>query len=328
MNAAAWQDPRTDGTPAVVDAGAGAARRIVIAGASGLVGTALGTCLARRGHRIDPLVRRPPRPGTTEIRWDPAGGEIDAAGMEGVDAVVNLAGENIAAGRWTTERKERIRTSRIEGTRLLCEALAGMARRPAVLISASALGYYGDRGDTPVTEESTAGAGFLADVCREWEAATDPARQAGIRVVNLRIGIVLSTAGGALARMLPAFRRGFGGRIGGGRQYMSWISLDDLVAIIEYLLVAEGLSGPVNAVAPTPVTNAEFTRTLGRVLRRPTWMHIPGLVVRLGFGELGETLLLSGARVQPVRLLAAGFRFGDPDLEPALRRILGRPPGG
>ncbi len=298
------------------------AARVVVTGASGLVGTALCTLLRTRGHHVDRLVRRPARPEAGEIRWDPAHGSIDAASLEGTDLVVNLAGESIAAGRWTPARKRAILESRTQGTRLLCETLARLDRRPQALVSASAVGYYGDRGEEWVTEESAAGAGFLADVCKQWEAATLPAREAGIRVVNLRIGVVLSTAGGALARMLPTFRFGLGGRLGAGRQYMSWITLDDLVAAIEHLLFASQTAGPVNAVAPNPVTNAQFTKTLGRILRRPTFLSMPAFAVRLALGEMGEAVLLSGVRAKPARLLADGFSFRDHELEPALRGML------
>jgi uncharacterized protein (TIGR01777 family) len=290
-------------------------QRIVVAGASGLIGTALCAFLTGRGHRVDRMVRRPPQPGTAEIRWDPAKGEIDAAALDG-------AGENIAAGRWTAARKESILASRTDSTRLLCDTLARLGNAPRVLISASAVGYYGDRGDAVVIEQDRPGTGFLANVCKAWEAATEPARRIGIRVVNLRIGAVLSPAGGALARMLPAFRLGFGGRIGSGRQYMSWITLDDLVAAIHHLITAEDISGPVNAVAPEPVTNAEFTAALGRALHRPTLLAMPAFAVRLAFGEMGDELLLRGARAKPTRLQVSGFEFRDPQLEPALRRIL------
>ncbi|MGH7320673.1 MAG: TIGR01777 family oxidoreductase [Candidatus Rokuibacteriota bacterium] len=302
--------------------GAGSAR-VAISGASGLIGGALTAFLTTGGHRVDPLVRRAPRAGTTEIHWDPARGEIDAAGIEGVDAVVHLAGENIAAGRWTAARKEAIRASRVEGTRLLCRALAGLNRRPSVLVSASATGYYGDRGDEPLHEDSPPGSGFLADVCQAWEAATAPAAQAGIRVVILRNGLVLTGRGGALGRMLGPFRLGLGGVMGSGRQYMSWIALDDLVRAIQLAMLATTLAGPVNAVAPRPVTNAEFTQTLGRLLRRPTILALPGPLIRLAFGEMGPALLLASARVLPARLEAAGFQYRHAELADALREALG-----
>lgn len=302
--------------------GTGSAR-VAISGASGLIGGALTAFFATGGHRVDPLVRRAPRADTTEIYWDPARGEIDAARLEGVDAVVHLAGENIAAGRWTAARKEAIRASRVEGTRLLCRALAGLSRGPSVLVSASAIGYYGDRGDEPLREESPPGSGFLADVCQAWEAATAPAAQAGIRVVTLRNGLVLTGRGGALVRMLGPFRLGLGGVMGSGRQYMSWIALDDLVRAIHFAMLTTTLAGPVNAVAPRPATNAEFTRTLGRLLRRPTILALPRFVIRLVFGEMGPALLLASARVLPSRLEAAGFQFRHAELTDALRSALG-----
>jgi uncharacterized protein (TIGR01777 family) len=237
---------------------------------------------------------------------------------------VHLAGANITAGRWTASRKELIRSSRVDSTRLLCETLAGLEPRPSVLIAASAIGFYGDRGDAVMTEEHRAGSGFLAEVCRAWEDATSAAREAGIRVVNLRIGVVLAAAGGALAKMLTPFKLGLGGRLGTGRQYMSWIALDDLVGMIHHLLFADDLSGPVNAVAPNPVTNAEFTKALGRVLRRPTIFPVPVPIVRLAFGEMGRELLLAGARVEPAKVRESGFEFGHPRLEEALRHELDR----
>jgi uncharacterized protein (TIGR01777 family) len=299
-------------------------RRIAVTGASGLVGRSLAAFLTAGGHRVDPLVRRAARGGTTEIEWDPARARLDAAALEGVDAVVHLAGESVAAGRWTARRKDAIRRSRVDSTRLIAGALAGLARPPRVLVSASAVGYYGDSGDAPVAEDSPPGSGFLADVAREWEAATAPAAAAGIRVVTLRIGLVVAAAGGALARMLPPFSLGLGGPIGTGRQYVSWIALDDVVDAIHFLLFADGVAGPVNAVAPEAVTSRVFARTLGRVLRRPARAPLPGPVVRALFGEMGQALLLAGQRVRPVRLLAAGFRFRQPDLERALRAELGR----
>jgi uncharacterized protein (TIGR01777 family) len=300
-------------------------RRVVVTGASGLIGGALVARLVGQGIQVDPLVRRTPRPGTTEIRWDPAGGEIDVAGLEGADAVVHLAGESIAAGRWTGARRNAIRRSRVEGTRLLAGALARLERRPAVLVSASAIGYYGDRGDEVLTENSPGGMGFLAEVAREWEAATQAASHGGIRVVVLRIGLVLAAKGGALPRMLLPFKLGLGGPLGSGRQYVSWIALEDLLDAIEFALTMPTLAGPVNAVAPGPVTSREFARILGRVLHRPAVLPVPALAIRLALGEMGQALLLAGARVVPARLEAAGFRFRHPGLEAALRRVLGRP---
>jgi len=275
--------------------------------------------LRRVGAAVGCLVRRPAEPGRDEMAWEPATGQIDRAALEGVDAVVHLAGENIAAGRWTAQRKEAIRASRVDGTRLLAEALASLARPPRVLVAASAVGFYGHRGDEEVDETSPPGHGYLPDVCQQWEAAALPAAAAGIRVVHLRIGMVLSRAGGALARMLPPFRMGLGGRIGSGRQWVSWIAREDLLAIIERALTHDSWAGPVNAVAPGPVTNAEFTRTLARMLRRPAVLPLPASVVKLLFGEMGQCLLLEGARVRPGKLVADGFPFVYPDLESALR---------
>lgn len=301
---------------------------VAVSGASGLVGSALVDSLSSAGNRVSRLVRREADTGESAILWDPSTSRIDAEGLEGLDAVVHLAGENIAGGRWTTARKERIRTSRVDGTRLLAETLAGLKRPPRVWINASAIGYYGNRGEEPLDEGSPGGTGFLADTCREWEAAVAPAQNvAGLRVVLLRIGVVLSAAGGALAGMLPLFKLGLGGRIGHGRQFMSWIALDELVAVIGHLLADERITGPVNAVAPAPVTNAEFTRTLGRVLRRPTWLPAPAPMIRLLLGEMGQELLLDGARILPGRLQQAGYAFRLGELERALRSELGRSGG-
>lgn len=300
-----------------------ASLHIAVTGSSGLIGTRLAAFLAACGHHVTRVVRRPPDPDAEEVSWDPTTGRIDAAALQETDCVVHLAGDNVAAGRWTQARKDAIRTSRVVGTRLLSEALAKLANPPRALIAASAIGYYGDRGDDRLTEDSPPGTGFLADVCRQWEAATEPAVQAGIRVVNLRTGVVLSAVGGALARMLTPFKFGLGGIVGSGRQYMSWIALDDLVAAIRHLILADDVSGPVNAVSPNPVTNREFTKTLGRVLRRPTILPLPAAVVRLLFGEMGQALLLASARIVRLRLQTSGFEFSHPHLEDALRHELG-----
>jgi uncharacterized protein (TIGR01777 family) len=248
-------------------------------------------------------------------------GTIDASALEGVDAVVHLAGENIAQ-RWTSSQKAKIRDSRIKGTQLLCETLARLSSPPKVLVSASAIGYYGDRGEQILTEDSPLGRGFLAEVCRGWEAATEPARQRGLRVVPLRFGVVLSPAGGALAKMLPPFRLGLGGMVGSGRQYMSWIALDDVVGAIQHAIVTDTLQGPTNAVAPQAVTNQEFTKTLGKALGRPTVFPLPAFAARLMFGEMADELLLASTRVQPAKLLGSGYRFRYPELEDALRHVL------
>ena len=307
--------------------GAGGVRmRVAVSGSTGLVGSEVVTVLSGAGHEVVRLVRRAPAPGEKSVlRWDPEKGEVDAAGLEDLDAVVHLAGENIASGRWNATRKAAIRDSRVKGTRLLCEALAGLARPPKTLVCASAIGIYGDRGEDVLTEESPAAAGFLPGVCREWEAAAAPAAEKGIRVVALRIGMVLSPRGGALSRMLPLFRAGLGGVIGGGRQYVSWVALDDLPLILLHALQCGALSGPVNAVAPHPVTNREFTEALGRVLSRPTPLPVPAFALRLAVGsEMADALLLSSARVVPKRLIETGYTFLFPELEPTLRRLLGR----
>jgi uncharacterized protein len=297
---------------------------VAITGSSGLVGTALTDALEANGQLVKRLVRRPVRDQENEIRWDPEENSIDAAALDGVDAVVHLAGESLAAHRWTAAFKQRIRDSRLRGTQLLSETLARLTTKPTVFISASAVGFYGDRGDEPLDESAGPGSGFLADVCRDWEAATGAARDVGIRVVNLRLGVVLSPKGGALAQMLTPFKLGAGGVIGNGRQYLSWIAIDDLVAAIRFALRNDLLAGPVNAVAPSPVTNREFTTALGRVLGRPTVMSMPAFAARLAFGEMADEMLLSGARVEPRKLTAAGFTFQYPELEPALRSLLGR----
>jgi uncharacterized protein (TIGR01777 family) len=294
---------------------------VAITGSHGLVGSALVPYLTTRGHGVTRLVRGEAA-GLDETAWDPARGLADPSRLDGLDAVVHLAGANIAAGRWSPTRKAEIRQSRVEGTRRLCEVLAPLARPPKVLVSASAVGYYGDRGAETLTEESAVGTGFLADVCREWEAATELAARAGVRVVRLRFGMILSPRGGALRKMLLPFRVGVGGRVGGGAQYMSWIALDDALAAIDHVLHQGSVRGPVNAVAPELVTNAEFTRTLGRVLHRPTVVPLPAFSARLVFGEMAEALLLGGARVIPARLEASGYRFQFPELEGALRHLL------
>ncbi len=296
-------------------------QRIAITGASGLVGQNLRAYLGGAGHDVLPMVRR--GAGTGEIAWNPASGTLDAAALDGLDGVVHLAGESISAGRWTPDVKARILGSRVQGTRVLCEALAKLERPPRVLVSASAIGWYGDGGEAAFDESSPAGKGFLPEVCRAWEDATEPARTAGIRVVNLRIGVVLAAKGGALARMLTPFKLGLGGPLGSGRQMLSWVALDDLLGIIEAALWNKTLSGPVNATAPEPVSQAAFARTLGRVLGRPAFAPLPGAVVRLAFGEMGQALLLEGARVLPARLIETGFSYSTPNLESALKAELG-----
>lgn len=269
-----------------------------------------------------PFVRDRARAPTGARFWNPAAGELATADLEGIDAVVHLAGEPIASGRWTAARRRRILESRTRSTRLLSEVLSRLEHPPSVLISASAIGYYGDRGETWLDETSDPGTGFLADVCVEWERAVEPARAAGVRVALVRIGLALAPEGGALGRMLPLFRMGLGGRLGNGRQYMSWIGIDDLVAAIQHAIECAALAGPFNAVAPNPVTNAEFTRILSRVLSRPALLAVPSFALRLALGEMGQALLLEGARIAPRRLESTGFRFRHTELEQALRFLL------
>jgi uncharacterized protein (TIGR01777 family) len=299
--------------------------RVAVSGSTGLVGSHVVTSLSTAGHEVVRLVRRTLAPGERAVRWDPMKREIDAAGLEGFDGLLHLAGENVGSGRWTAARKAAIRDSRVNGTRFLCDALAGLSRPPKTLVCASAVGYYGDRGEEPLTEESPPGTGFLAEVCREWEAASAPAAQRGVRVVALRIGMVLSPEGGALSRMLPLFRAGLGGVIGGGRQYISWVALDDLPGIVLHSMQCGFLRGPVNAVAPRPVTNREFTEALGKALSRPTPLPVPAFALRIAVGrEMADALLLASAHVVPKRLLDTGYAFRSPELETTLRRLLGR----
>ncbi len=300
--------------------------RMLVSGSSGLVGSALVPALTGGGHRVVRLLRPESKTsaGQEAWGWDPGKGSMLSLGRDAVDAVVHLAGENIAAARWSEKQKARIRDTRVKGTRVLCELLAKLSSPPKVLICASAIGYYGNRGDELLREESFPGSDFLAQVCQEWEAATEAAARKGIRVVNLRIGLVLSAAGGALAKLLLPFRLGLGGRIGAGKQYMSWIAIDDLVGVIAHAITNDALKGAVNAVTPNPVTNLEFTKTLGKVLKRPTLFPMPAFAARLALGEMADALLLASTRVEPVRLLAAGYAFRFPNLEGALRHVLGK----
>jgi len=296
--------------------------RIAVTGASGLIGSALAPALRERGHAVLPMTRSAGAPGT--ISWRPKTGEIDARALQDVDAVVHLAGENIASGRWTDARKRAIRDSRVVGTNLLAKTIAGLERGPSVFVCASAVGFFGHRGDEILTEQSPPGEGFLPDVCVAWEAACDPARAAGLRVANLRFGILLSTDDGALKEMLLPFRFGVGGVLGSGRQYMSWITLADTVRVIVHALENDAVAGPVNVTAPRPVTNREFTKTLGRLISRPTLLPVPAFALRLLLGEMADALLLASIRVEPAALARTGFRFLHEDLETGLRFELGR----
>ncbi len=296
---------------------------IAITGASGMVGSALVPFLTAGGHRVRTIGRAGPGQHA-DIRWNPAAGTIDAAALAGVDAVIHLAGENVAQ-RWNAAAKQRIRDSRVQGTSLIARTLAALPTPPPVLVVASGIGAYGTHRDDAARDESAPfGDDFLAGVCRDWEAAAEPARAAGLRVVHLRIGMVISTAGGALAKMLPAFRAGVGGPIGNGQQWQSWIHRDDLIDVLHRAVMDERLRGIVNAVAPQTLRQREFAATIGRVLRRPSFAPLPGFVVSLLFGEMGRNLLLAGTRAAPARLSAIGHRWRFADLEAALRFELGR----
>lgn len=292
---------------------------IAISGASGLIGSRLVSQFKAGGHSIIKLVRTKPGSGA-EVLWDPYG-SVDKKALDGVQAVVHLAGENIGQ-RWNADAKTRIMESRRRGTRTLCEALASLTTRPDVLVCASAIGYYGDRGSELLTEDSGPGTGFLADVCVEWEKATEPAAAAGIRVVNLRLGIVLDPKGGALGKMLTPFRLGAGGNMGSGTQYWSWIAMDDVIGAFQHAVSNDALRGGVNGTSPNPVTNAEFTQALASVLQRPALFPMPSFAARLALGEMAEALLLSSAQIQPAHLIASGYQFRFPELEGALRHLL------
>jgi len=291
--------------------------KMLITGSSGLIGSALIPFLEKKKKEVYRLVRSGESLLTNEILWDLQRGKIDPSLLEGMDVVIHLAGENVM-GRWSKAKKERIRESRIKGTQLLCQALCQLERPPSTLICASAIGYYGDRGDEILTEQSGKGKGFLADLCEEWEQATRSVVQQGVRVVHLRLGMVLSSQGGVFKKMLPLFKWGLGGKIGSGSQYVSWIAIDDLLSMIEYAIDQEWLAGPLNAVSPSPVTNAEWTRTWGDLLHCPLFFFMPSFMVKVIFGESGEELLLSSQRVQPKKLQEHGFQFQYPHLKEAL----------
>ncbi|MSR32455.1 MAG: TIGR01777 family protein [Gemmataceae bacterium] len=296
--------------------------KVAISGASGLIGSALVPFLIASGHEVFPLVRGVRQSGGNAISWNPDTGQIDSQRCEGLDAVIHLAGENIAGKRWSKKQKERIRASRVEGTRFLCQSFARLKKPPQVLISASAVGYYGERGDEILTETSLPGTGFLSEVCQEWEGAAQSASSAGIRLIHLRLGMVLTPLGGALKKMLTPFRLCLGGCLGSGKQWQSWVALHDVLSICLYLLQQEKLSGPVNAVSPSPVTNREFTVILGKALCRPTLFAVPGLFLKLLFGEMASALLLSSTRVLPEKLLQSGFTFQFGNLDGALKELV------
>ncbi|MFE6200629.1 TIGR01777 family oxidoreductase [Streptomyces sp. NPDC057838] len=297
-------------------------RRIAVTGASGLIGSALARSLTADGHEVVRLVRRTPR-ARDEVRWDPEGGRADAAGLAGCHAVVNLAGAGVGDRRWTDAYKQRIRDSRVNGTAALARAVASLddGDRPRVFVNGSAIGYYGETGDRAVDEDAPPGTGFLPELCVEWEAATAPAREAGVRTVFTRTGLVVSRHGGAWGRLFPLFQAGLGGRMGDGRQYWSFVALHDEVAAIRHLIDTDGLSGPFNLTAPNPLTNREITAAMGRVLRRPTLFAVPAPVLRSVLGEMAGDVLGS-ARILPTRLLESGFRFAFPDIEGAIRAAL------
>ena len=299
---------------------------VLISGGSGLIGSSLTPRLTATGHKVSRLVRQGHNgggradAGGAHVPWDPDAGILDPARLTGVDAVVHLSGESIAGGRWTQKRRERIRNSRVRTTRLLADTLARLQPRPAVFVHASAVGYYGDRGDEVLTEASGPGSGFLPDLCRDWEAASMPAQDAGVRVVRFRIAPVISSRGGMLAAILPLFRLGLGGRLGSGRQWMSWIAIEDLLAIIDQALSDGSMRGSINAVSPEPVRNSEFTHALARALRRPAILPAPGFALRMALGAMAQELLLASQRVVPETLQrSAGFQFTRPRLEDALR---------
>lgn len=297
--------------------------RVGIAGASGLIGKPLVASLESRGIEVSRLVRSAPK-SDREIEWHPDRGMIDAAALEGIDALLNFAGDGIADGRWTKEKKRRIHDSRINGTKLLSETIANLSAKPKTFINACAIGFYGDRGAELIDEDSAPGAGFLAGVCREWEQATSAAEQAGIRVVRLRLGVVLTRDGGIVGSMLRPFKMGLGGKLGSGKQYISWITIEDTIAAINFILNHDNLSGPINLVAPQPATNTEFTKALGHALSRPTFMAMPAFIVRLVFGsEMANEMMLSSTRVSPSVLNEAGYQFQYPEINKAVKAMVG-----
>jgi uncharacterized protein len=297
--------------------------RILVSGSTGLVGRALSRELEKAGHRVGRLVRTSAPQNAGDVRWNPETGELDAASAEGADAVVHLAGASIGEARWTPERKAVLRSSRVEATRHLVAGLAKLTQRPRTFICASAIGYYGNRGDEILTESSAPGTDFLAKLCQDWEAAAREAENCGMRAVILRFGVILAKEGGALPRMLPPFRLGVGGRLGNGQQWMSWVTITDVVRIIQYALQSMEIMGAVNVVSPNPARNSEFTSMLSHTLRRPAIFPVPGFALRLALGEMADALLLSSQRVLPEKLSRAGYSFGQTTLEVGLSSILG-----
>jgi uncharacterized protein (TIGR01777 family) len=296
---------------------------VIVSGSHGLIGSALVPALTAAGHRVRRLVRG--APGPDEVAWDPGAGTVDAGGLAGADAVVNLAGVGIGDKRWTTEQKQRIRDSRINGTTALAEALAGLPTPPAVLVSGSAVGYYGDRGDEVLTEASGPGEGFLADVVRDWELAAAPAAEAGVRVVHTRSGIVQAAKGGALAKQLPMFKLGVGGPLGSGKQWVSWVSIDDEVGAIVHALATESLRGPVNLCAPEPTTSAGLARAIGKALHRPAVLPVPKIALSVVVGgQMTEEMVLASQRAVPEKLLASGYAFHHPEIATAMNDLLHR----
>ncbi len=296
--------------------------KVLITGSTGLIGTALEESLSANGHKVRGLLRSNFAKG--DPHWNPEEGVIDLGNFTQIDAVIHLAGENISEGRWNEAKKARIRDSRVLGTKLIAEFLAKLEHKPKVFISGSAIGFYGSRGEEEVDENSKPGEGFLPDVSKEWDEAAKPAHNAGIRVVNIRTGVVLSLSGGALKKMLFPFKMGMGGVVGNGKQYMSWVSIDDEVEMIQFAMTNDSISGPVNLVSPNPVSNYQFTKTLGRALRRPTMFPMPAFMARLMFGEMADDLLLASTRVIPRKLINAGYKFQHSTLENALQFLFRR----
>ncbi len=294
--------------------------KVAVTGSSGLIGSSLVSFLSEKNVTVIKILRENPK--DNDISWRPEDGDWDSAFAGGIDGIVHLAGENVASGRWTRVKKEKIRNSRIEGTKRLCEHILKLPTPPSVFVCASAIGYYGNRGMEFLNEISSRGSGFLPDVCLGWEEATEPVSKAGIRVVNVRFGIVLSKDGGALAKMLTPFKMGMGGKIGSGTQYMSWVAMDDVTGAIYHTLVTDSLKGPVNVTAPNPVTNKEFTNILGKAINRPAVMPMPAFAAKLAFGEMANDLLLASTKVAPKKLSDSGYEFQYPELKPALKHIL------